>query len=584
MPTVPVYNTPQVAPGNLPNVQNSLPLGFSEAMRAGPDQMQRIGQQMVNAGSQFAQVAIQMQADVNEAKVKEADNAAADSVREVLHNPDSGYLTQTGKNAIDGYRPTADAIDKALKDAGQGLENDAQKRMFNEVAMRRRQQALGQAETHAAVQTKQYNYDATVARIGTNERDMVSGAPAWRVPGSAYAQADATRKGEIENAIEQKLGATADKALKDAFRLELNTRAHTAVIADMLSRNQPKDAQEYFAAKLREIDPEKQDDIRKALETAGRQDNVLRYSDKLFATTKGFAAQMDKVQKDFDAGTLDAKEREAIEARIEHKRSVALSQQAEGEKWALGQAFDFLQKNPGKSVEDLPPGIYRSVLTHLPSLRSFVMAEGKTTTDPQTYYGLRQMAANTPEEFVKMDLMASRSKLSEGDWKHLVELQGSINKNDAKAMEQQRVLGRTLKSINAELASIGIDTSPNPNTDKGKKAAEELARFNVSLMQAIDAKQVELKRPLTGEEARTVGLEQIKQGWLQGSGIFFDDKVRRYQVPGGGQRPFLTVRYNDIPQASRADIEADIREQGRAVTKEEVERTYQRALDKGKVK
>lgn len=584
MPRVPSYNTPQVEAQGLPGVQQSS-IASGATLGAGGEQMQRLGQQMVTAGTAFGDVAIKMQADVNEAQVKTADTTIADAIREVLHNPDTGYLTRTGKNAIDGYKPTAEAIDKALKSASEGMENDAQRRMYAEVATRRRQQALGMAETHAGQQTKQYNFDATTARIGSNERDMVTSAPAWKVAGSAYAQADATRKAEIESAIEQKYGANADKAIKDAMRLELNTRAHAAVVSEMLSKNQSKDAQEYFAAKLREIDPEKQDDLRKAIDTAGRQNNVLTYSDKLFAGTKGFGAQMKQVQADFEAGKIDAQERTAIEARVEHKRSVALSQQAEGEKWALGQAYDFLQKNPGKSVEDLPPGVYRGVLTHLPSLRSFSAQEGKTVTDPTTYYGLRQMAANEPENFAKLNLLASREKLSQGDWRHLVELQGSISKNDAKAMDHQRTLGRTLKAINAELAAVGIDTTPNAGTDKGKKQAEELARFNNSLLQALDTEQQSKGRALTFEEARKVGLDQLKQGWLQGTGILFDDKVRRYQItPEQAKAPFVATRYDAIPVKYRAEIEAEIYGKGRKPTKEEVERTYQRALDAGAIK
>ena len=590
MPRVPIYDSAQVAPQQIPSTQFtqlSAPANLATLMSDGADRQQKLGQQMVSAGSAFGEVAVKMQADVNEAKVKEADNAIADSIREVLHNPETGYLTQTGKAAIDSYKPAAEAIDKTLKSAGEGLENDAQKRMYAEVAMRRRQQALGMAETHVAQQTKQYNIDATVARISTNEKDMVAAAPAWKVPGSAYAIADATRRQEIEHLVEQKVGANADPAIKDMARLEYNTRANVAVINDMLSRHQPKDAQEFFAAKMREIDPEKHDEIRKSLETASRQQNVLTYSDKLFASVKGYDGQMKQVQADFDAGKIDAQEREAIEHRVDHKRQTALSRQAEGEKWALGQAYDFLQKNPGKTADDLPPNIYRSVLVHLPSLNSFVKAEGKVTTDPQTYYGLRSMAANSPEQFASIDLMASRSKVSESDWRHLVELQGQISKGDAKAMQQQRMLSGTLKSINAELAAAGIDVTPNANTDKGKKQAEELAKFNNSLLQALDAKQTEVKRPLTFDEARQVGLGQLKQGWLQGSGIFFDDKKMAYQVTAeqAAKTPFITTRYGDIPVSARKEIEDSVkRSKGARATNAEVERIYQRAVRAGVVK
>jgi DNA-directed RNA polymerase subunit F len=579
MPRVPVYDSFQVAPGTLPGIQQTAPK-IDDMVRVTGVQQAQFGKAMAGLGGQLAANAITMQIDINEAAAKTADSTLADTMRELLHNPESGYLNQSGKTAVDGFKPTSEAIDKAVEEAGKGLENDAQRLAFRDAAMRRRQQALGVVETHAAQQTKQYNIDATTARIGSNERDMVTAAAAWKIPGSAYAMADATRKDEIEALIDQKFGAKADPAIKDAARLEYNTRAHIATLDEMLSKKQVKDAQEYFATKLREIDPEKQDNIRKALETASRQDTVLTYSDNLFASVKGFGAQMKQVQADFEAGKIDGQERTAIESRIEHKRSVALSQQAESEKYAMGQAYDFLQKNPGKSVEDLPPNVYRNVLTHLPGLRSFAAQEGKTTTDPTIYYGLRQMAANEPENFAKLNLLTSRDKLAPSDWKHLVELQGNISKNDASAIAQQKSFGMALKSVDADMKAAGIDTTPK----EGSAKAKELAQFKTSLLQALDEEQKQKGRALTFEESRKVGLDQLKQGWLQGSGIFFDDKARKYQLIQGNKYPFVATRYADIPASTRDELTMALRNSGAKVTNEEVERMYQRGIDQGRFK
>lgn len=578
MPKVPIYDSFQVMPTQLPGVTQTAPDMSGIVRNSG--QLQEVGRAMSALGGQFASNAVDAQIDINEAAAKNADNALADSLREMMHNPESGYLNQTGKTAVDGFKPTREAIDTAVINAGNALENDAQRKAFTRAAHVRRQQALGMAETHAAHQTRQYNVDATGARIDSNERDMVTAAAAWKIPGSAFSLADGARRTEIENLIEQKYGANADPALKDAARLQFNTRANLAVLDDMLSRRQVKDAQEYFASNLRSIDPEKQDEIRKALETAGHQDNVLTYSDALFANVRGYDAQMKHLQADFEAGKIDGKEREAIEARIDHKQNIARARQAEGEKYALGAAYDFLQKNPGKSVEDLPPNVYRGVLTHLPSLRSFASQEGKTTTDPTIYYGLRQMAANEPENFAKLNLLTSRDKLAPSDWKHLVELQSGINKNDTKAMAMEKTLTMAVKSVHADMNAAGVDTSPGDNKEK----QQELAQFNASLLRALDEEQKQKGRALTFEEARKVGLDQLKQGWLQGSGIFFDDKARKYQLIQGNKYPFVTTRYDDIPASVRDELTMALRNAGAKVTNEEVERMYQRGIDAGVIR
>ncbi len=243
---------------------------------------------------------------------------------------------------------------------------------------------------------------------------------------------------------------------------------------------------------------------------------------------------------------------------------------------ANGGDYNALDPNLKAAIAQDAPGKLDDVLRFAKAIR-----KGDAETDPTVYYGLRRMAAEDPGQFAKIDLLASRDRLAPADWKHLVELQGGISKNDLKAMAQQKTFAMALKAVDADMKAAGIDTTPK----EGSAPARDLAQFKTSLLQALDQAQQAKGAPLSFEDARKIGLDQLKQGWLQGSGIFFDTKERRYQVTPEQQKyPFIVTRYGDIPAQHRSTIEAGIRAKGREPSKGEVERTYQRAIDAGVIR
>ena len=579
MPVVPSLDAPQVTPQNIPSVRQDAGAAARAASYAGRD-AEAIGAGMQRAGAQFGAIAADMQANVNEAKIKEQDVALQNTLRAIQHDPNTGYLNQLGKSAIDNRQGALDAITSTAKGFDQSFDNDAQRRMWAQVSQQRIQAALGAVDEHAAQQTKVYNIGQTAARIDAQKPDM---ALNWNgndpVQVKAYTTAKATMLAEIDHLAELK--GMAPEEAQQLKRAKL-TEAHVEALNQIMSTNRAADARLYFQKNLDEIDPNVQDNLRKELQVAGVKDDSLKLSLQL-ASAGDFAAQRKELKDMYDKGKVNAEVYDATEQRLEHQRAVAEAARAENERQSLGAAYDWLNKNPGSSPDNLPYGIYRNVTEHLPALRSFANSEGKTITNPAVYYGLRRMAAEEPEKFANVNLMASRAELSPSDWNQLVNVQSSINRNDAKAIQQEKSFHLALTSVDADMKAAGIDTTPK----EGSQQAKDLAQFKTSLLQALDQAQQEKGRALTFEESRKVGLDQLKQGYLQGTGVFglFQSKARKYQLtPDQAQHPFVTARYGDIPGATRTQIEASIRAKGREPSKDEVERIYQRALDAGVVK
>lgn len=578
MPKVPTYDNFEVMP--------EVPKGaYLDTSKVAVDkdslpgrQMQQLGDAMLKAGTAGMEIAIRDTVDTNQAVVKERDNQLADILRDIRYNTESGYLNMTGKNAVDMHPDSRKAVQEAVRKAGEGLSG-AQYRLFQNIALHRQEHALTEIDTHAARQTRVYNVESSKARIITNEADMMASFVGWKTPGSAYEKSDATRQLEVENMIALTIGANADPAMKRVARMESSTRAHLGIIDQMIAGGKIDDAKAYLGVKADEIDPKQHDNITKAIAAAGEKAKAMSYTDELFASVKGYAPQMKKVQTDFAAGRISADERQIIEARIDHARALQKSQQAEWDSAVVGQAQEHILK--GGSLDTLPPSLYVNLKNtgHLGSIAAFARAEGKPETNYEAYYGLRHMAANDPAQFARTDLLQSRHLLSPHHWETLVNLQGQIGKKDAAAMDQQAVLSRTLKSIKSDMQAAGLDLTPKEGSDPAKK----LALFNASLIDALDVAQRQKKSPLEFDEARKIGLSLLKEGWEQDGGFIFGDSFKKRRFEARSTDKFYSVTYGDIPAQHRAVIETGMRNAGQRITKAEVERIYQRALDAGRV-
>lgn len=216
-----------------------------------------MGRGLMSAGGELSKIVIQDQMDVNEAITKDADNVAAQNVSKIMNNPEGGFLTLKGRAAVEGRDATRAAVQDALSEAGEGLQNDMQRRMYREVAQRRLQMALQQIDVHASEQTRVWNETETTARIGNAADGAVGNWYAWNQPAgpnNPFTTNRDTMVAETKALVKLK-GFGEDSEVSKAAVTAALTKMHQNVIASMVSAEKVTEANEYFKRNYNEIDP-----------------------------------------------------------------------------------------------------------------------------------------------------------------------------------------------------------------------------------------------------------------------------------------------------------------------------------------
>lgn len=175
MPRVPTYDEFQVAPQVAPAARAESAV-TPQMMSISGEQMQQTGRALVGAGNALSQIVVDVQKDINEAATREADNALANDSSRIM----ADYLNKVGKGAVVDQEATQKALLDVAKGAGEGLQNDMQRRMYHDVASRRVQQAMGQINMHAATQAKQWNVNETTARANNSKDDAANNWYQWK--------------------------------------------------------------------------------------------------------------------------------------------------------------------------------------------------------------------------------------------------------------------------------------------------------------------------------------------------------------------------------------------------------------------
>lgn len=163
MPTVPSSFVPQVG---MAGESASVPYQAPPVMpmdEAASKQQQELGRAMIAAGNTAYRLGSAMQDDIDDAATKEADTAFLKQAQDIMRGK-SGYLNTTGKDAEVGFQTAQDAMSSAAKNVMDGLGNDTQRRMFQQVAARNMVSFQGQMLDHRDRQVKVYATNEAAAR------------------------------------------------------------------------------------------------------------------------------------------------------------------------------------------------------------------------------------------------------------------------------------------------------------------------------------------------------------------------------------------------------------------------------------
>lgn len=163
MPIVPVQNTQQVFGQVRPAYDNAnaSPDAFGAQVGAAD---QRLGAAGAQAADTTSQATLAFQGLQNETLAKNADIQLAQKLTDLQMNPQNGYGTKLGKDAVDGYQGYQDSVQQAYQDARSALPNASAQRMFDSAAVKRVEYSLSSGAQHAAQQNKIWQVGTADAR------------------------------------------------------------------------------------------------------------------------------------------------------------------------------------------------------------------------------------------------------------------------------------------------------------------------------------------------------------------------------------------------------------------------------------
>ncbi len=588
MPVVPTYDNLRTSVAPMPGPQVG-------PMDGPARQSAQFGEAVGRAGGALQSIMLDEQQRADQTRIADAMNQAVAARLRLTHDQNDGYTRLVGRAALE--RPDGKGLDEEY--AGRlkgdidaidaGLGNDQQRRVF-------RQQA-GQMLVQFGADVAQYrNRQHTAYQISTAEgtiataRDMASlesGNP------EAVAQAQGAIKAAVYE-LGRLHGWSAQETL--AKTVEQLSTMHASVATEAIQQGRIDYAKTYLEQVKAELTPQARMQLGAALKIGDTNARAQAFGDEVIGKGLTLSDALGEARKRFEGEAEVAAVREVKDRFGEQEIARARDVKAVGSAaWSAVMATGRIPPTMLADLRAKAPEEERQIRDWLEAKqrRAKADAEGKQQTDMDVYYGLRRMAMDDPAAFSALDLRRSQPYLKDGDLKHLIEIQGSISKGDAKAMESQRVVKQTLGAIRAEVTAIGIDLSPK----EGSPQANETARFLGALTQALDDATRGKGAPLTPDEAKRIGMNMVREGVEQGSGIFGLGQTtkRGYQIatdpdiaPGAS---FVNARFSDIPAAARNGLAAELRQKRgigtRALTSSEeaeIERAYTRGIQTGRFK
>lgn len=588
MPQVPVYSSPTIAPNELPGVRQQTPYRMMQAAMAGPEEIAKAGQAITSLGAEQMRQITAEQITTNEARVKQHDADVMGDVQAVLYDPNSGYMSQKGKNAVDGYQSTVERLQKIATERSDQLDNPAQQQLAASTTQMRIQAAIAQAGQHNAQQINVYEKAAGDTRIKVAQDGAAQAFNPIADNGAANFDHD---KPEANTAYQQYLQTIRSEANDQADRAGLTDpdlrkalvkdalgKAYMGTLAHLIDAKgaTPSDmkvAQTYFDSVKGELSAEQQDKVRGVLEAGTIKNTALSLAIELkrsLPAGNNIANQEEQLDDMFKAGKINADVHAMALQHLRADNAQRRSEQVESDKSLIGTVWDLANK--GGKMTDLSP----SQLNYIKQrglgsqIDNIFNRESAAQDDSKMYSDLARMSAEDPVGFTKMDLSTVSGSLSKAHWNHLVGIQTAISRQDVKAMEGNKLVHTTLMDAKANLVAAGFNMNPKPNTSEAKR----LEAFETDLRDALTAAQeANDGKPLTREQARGIALGHLKDQALANTG-YFGTSVGQTHKPVYQMTPEERAKPWVIPEGDRAQIKASLQRQGLPASEDNIQRAY----------
>ena len=165
MPMVPTFQ------GNVPSVRDNGGSGMVPARQAQPSMdYASVMKQALKPIDEFA-TSVTEALKINHARTvkaesDDAENMVIQTINTYMNDPENGYMTKQGKNAMDGFQPTVEKMQADIQKIVGQLQ-PATRQAIESRINDRMMSAIGQAQRWNTQQTQKYHIDSSKARVET---------------------------------------------------------------------------------------------------------------------------------------------------------------------------------------------------------------------------------------------------------------------------------------------------------------------------------------------------------------------------------------------------------------------------------
>lgn len=500
--------------------------------------------------SLYERIKAEEQQNADNTALLKASNKLAEWKAKRLYDPKDGAFAQKGEAAQPLPEQLRGEFDTLTGDISKEL-TPTQRAAFDKMRAQEWQQTDLQVRRHVYEQMQAF-------KAGELESNIAN-----HVNAAQQAYLDPKMVGiELQKAVDAidangpalGMGAEQLEAKKRAIRSE----THVGVIGNLLGQEKTEAAKVYFEGVKSQIDGKVLDDVTKALDVGTDKKEAQKQFDAIRAQG-GTWAEMRAAARKLE----DPDQRDMVENYIDHEQSIAERDERETHKTMLRGAFDLI--DAGKGTKGIPPQVWAQMdpdERRSAQIYAQAKAEGiPIKTDQTVFYKWMQMATNDPAAFIKGNILADRSHLSDSDLQQLAGLQVSLSNGDRVAAGKLLNDYRTPSQIVTQaLTSARIDPSPDPTKEPEKAAA--VANLN----RMVAERYLALKES-TGKEPSTADIQAITDDILQ----------QQIEVPGSifnwwkpTPKRLLETTIDDIPENEVERVRAFLKSKGLATTDDNV--------------
>jgi hypothetical protein len=517
---VPVYTGPQERLTALPNVR----------VAAAQSDLPQFGASLQRAGADLGAIAAREQERQNADRLFRAEAA----LKEEYLAFETSLRERRGQNAWGVTGDVRQWWEENGKRHTEGLENDAQRALFEPQVSTLRQQSMESAA----------KYEAQERRVSLEESARSSIVNSINVAAASHDNPDAIAgaKSDVLKRIQVQAefnGWTPER--REAEESLHLTNLHKQVLQPMVDAD-PERAREYFAANKSEIAGADQDELEKLVRVGGLRAKAQRETDALLTRGETEAETLKRAREQFEG-----EERDEVVARVEKRFREQRATDEQGARTVANAAWDIFGRT--NSVDSIPTPLLEQLDGRtLHALRQAERADA-LQTDWEVYTDLRQEAFAQPEAFVARDIRQSYPDLHPTQRRELLNLQEKLQ-----TPEQHKDVATLSQQLGAAARMLELEP-------------EERGQFESRAQQALDREQTVLGRELTFDDRQKVIDRMLIQGEVIGGGFFglIDSDRRLFEVAPDDVARF-EFDVSEVPAADRQQIEAALEKIGQPAT------------------